>query len=76
MSELLTQAQAIQEHLVELRREIHRYPELALEEHRTSALIRRELDRLGVSYRQIGETGVLATVQGNRNGDRDRKSVV
>jgi amidohydrolase len=70
MSELLTQAQAIKEHLVDLRRELHRHPELALEEYRTAALIRRELDRLEVPYQQIGETGILATVQGAQNGDR------
>ncbi|KAL5063149.1 hypothetical protein RYX36_024886 [Vicia faba] len=33
-----------------IRREIHEYPELAYEEFKTSSVIRRELDNLGVGY--------------------------
>ena len=45
-----------------LRRELHRYPELALEEHHTAQVIERELDKAGVPHRRIGATGVLATL--------------
>ena len=33
-----------------LRRELHRYPELALEEHHTAQVIERELDNWGHRY--------------------------
>jgi len=54
--------------VLELRREIHRHPELGLEEHRTQALIERELGALGIEYRRIAQTGVIALVRGAREG--------
>ncbi|MCL7035994.1 hypothetical protein MKW94_023780 [Papaver nudicaule] len=52
-----------QDWLTSIRREIHEYPELGFQEFKTSALIRRELDKLGVSYRHpVAKTGVVAQI--------------
>lgn len=52
-----------------LRREIHRHPEIAFQERMTSAVVRRELDRLGIPYRACGgETGILAELRGGQPG--------
>jgi amidohydrolase len=54
--------------VVELRREIHRHPELGFEETRTQSLIERELDTLGVEHRRCAKTGVVAVIRGAKPG--------
>ncbi|MGH7737864.1 MAG: M20 metallopeptidase family protein [Candidatus Tyrphobacter sp.] len=55
-------------HVVELRRTIHRHPELGFEEHETSRLVESELTSLRIEHRRVAKTGVVAVLDGGRPG--------
>lgn len=60
---VLQEAQAASSWITNVRRQLHRIPELRYEEVKTSALVRATLDELGIPYvAGIAETGVVATV--------------
>ena len=66
---LLREAQELAPHLGEIRRRLHRYPELGGDTSRSQALIRGELARLGVEQPQVPpEAGVIGLIQGARPG--------
>ncbi len=60
----LDQAQTIHSWTTELRREVHRHPELAYKETRTCALICKTLTELGIEHKAgyAGGTGVIAEI--------------
>ncbi len=56
------------EELIALRRDIHRHPEVAFTESRTSALVRAHLEALGVKPKTLAGTGVTALIEGSSPG--------
>ena len=48
------------DYVVAIRRELHRAPELMWEEFGTSALVKRELDSMGIEHRDVAPPGVVA----------------
>lgn len=55
--------------LVEIRRDLHRHPELGFDEHRTAEMVARELHKLGLEVTEkVATTGVVGLLRGGRPG--------
>lgn len=59
-----TLAQEIHPDIVRIRRHLHSYPELSFQEHKTSAFIKDQLNGMGIPWRAIAGTGIVAMVEG------------
>lgn len=62
MIDIKKEAAAISGDVIALRRYFHMHPELGMQEYETSAKIREELEKYGISYENCGETGVIAKI--------------
>jgi amidohydrolase len=70
---LLASARALLPWMVEIRRDLHRHPELGLEEHRTRGRVESRLAELGIPHvGGLAETGVLGTIRGTAASGADR----
>jgi len=61
-------SKSLSNYIINLRREIHSYPELRFEEFRTANLIEGELRSLGIEVVRVAGTGVVGIIRGS--GDR------
>lgn len=57
-------AQQIHSNVVENRRHLHANPELSFHEYQTSAFVAQKLDELGIEYRKMANTGLVALIKG------------
>lgn len=59
----------LQPSMIERRRDLHRHPELAFEERRTSGIVAEELKKLGIETRAgVARTGVVGRIRGKGKG--------
>lgn len=61
-------ANKYKQYTIDMRREFHTYPELSMQEERTSRRIKEELDKMGIPYVSMAGTGVVGTIKGKRDG--------
>lgn len=52
--------------VIALRRYFHQYPEASLKEFETIKRIKKELNKLSIPFVEVGETGVLGTIEGKK----------
>jgi amidohydrolase len=68
---ILDEIQTYADELIAIRRDIHMHPETRMEEVRTAALVAGKLREWGLDVTEkVGVTGVVATLQGSRPGQR------
>jgi amidohydrolase len=56
------------EEVVRIRRHLHQHPELSFKEHETSRFIKEELDKMGLSYQTVLNTGITGELIGASEG--------
>ena len=67
--DFLAEADALRDELIERRRDFHRHPELAYQEHRTAGIVAGELNELGLEVQTgVGKTGVIGLLEGAADG--------
>jgi amidohydrolase len=69
LQQLCAEVDGLRNDMIGWRRRIHRRPELAFQEHETSALVADVLANAGIDHRTgVGGTGVVGVVRGGRRG--------
>jgi len=64
--EIQQSAQKIYSKVIENRRYLHAHPELSFCEYETSAYVKARLDEMGISWKTMANTGVVALIQGEK----------
>lgn len=68
MSNILEKAKSLEDYIIKFRRDLHENPELSGQEIKTQEKLMKELDALGVPYKKAGNTSLIATLKGGKNG--------
>lgn len=66
----LATAERLLPQFIEVRRHLHRYPELSEQEHATMLYLVQWLEELGIKYQKgVAGTGIVAWIKGEKKGD-------
>ncbi|NLN15412.1 MAG: amidohydrolase [Tissierellia bacterium] len=69
MKDILELAKAIQDEMVEIRRELHMYPEISQHEEQTAEIIKKYLNKFNIPFEDnVGGYGIIATIEGGKPG--------
>lgn len=66
------EANNIKDELIEIRRNLHQYPELGFEETNTSKFIKDFLTREGIEFKEFAGTGVCGVIKGTKEGENNK----
>jgi len=66
VEEIKILAREIYSHVIKNRRHLHAHPELSFCEYETSAYVKAVLDEMGISWKAMADTGIVAIIQGEK----------
>ncbi len=67
---IITRAQKYHSNMIEMRRHLHRHPELSYQEFETTEFIIEKLESLGIQVDRPLETGCIGVLKGGKSSDR------
>ncbi len=71
MTSFLSEAEALRDEIIAIRRDVHMHPELGFQEFRTSRMVAEKLGDLGYEViTGVGQTGVVGIMSGGKPGER------
>lgn len=70
IDEIRQRANDMADKVVQYRRHLHAHPELSFQEYETSAFIKARLDEMGIAWKAMAETGIVALIKGEQPSDR------
>lgn len=70
------EAQALQAYMQEIRRELHRQPEVGLDLPLTKSLVKGRLEDLGLEVKELGSSGLTALIKGDKEGNGSAKTLL
>lgn len=68
----LALAEKIEQYVIDIRRDLHMYPEISLQEERTMKVVTDELHKLGINFEIVQNGGIIGIIEGKAPG----KSVI
>ncbi len=70
INEIKTAAEEIRDHVIANRRHLHANPELSFHEYETSAFVKKQLDKIGIPWQPLADTGVVGIIEGAKPSDK------
>lgn len=66
--ELKRLAESYGDYMTQMRRRFHRHPELSGQEYETRKVLIEEIEKMGIPYRLLDGTGIIAVIKGGKPG--------
>ncbi len=61
-------AEKVEQYVIDIRRDLHMYPEVSLQEVRTIKVVTEELDKLGIDFEIVPDGGIIGIIEGVSSG--------